>query len=156
MNRFLQLACVASATYGIGVWSADATFGGQEADKAALEAAVGTIEKGWNAYSGDQFASPFMDDADYVVVNGMRIKGRKAIAQGHDFIFKSSHKGTVNSHKIESIRFPRPDVGIAHVRWTLKYPDGKVYHAMNSMVFLKEGSDWNIANFHNTPILGPG
>ena len=46
------------------------------ADEAAMRENVKQMETGWNTKSGALFAKPFAEDADYVVINGMYIKGR--------------------------------------------------------------------------------
>ena len=43
--------------------------------------------KAWGAH--------FAEDADYVIINGMRIKGREAIDSGHQQIFDTIYKGSV-------------------------------------------------------------
>src|ERR1044071_2803782 len=59
----------------------------QSADEAAMRESVKQMETGWNTKSGALFAKPFAEDADYVVINGMYIKGRAAIEVGHQRIF---------------------------------------------------------------------
>jgi uncharacterized protein (TIGR02246 family) len=49
------------------------------------------MESGWNTKSGERFA----EDADYVVINGMYIKGRKAIETGHQQIFDTIYKSSL-------------------------------------------------------------
>ncbi len=119
------------------------------------------IESAWNQGSGTKFAESFAEDADYVVVNGMHIKGRKAITIGHDQIFSTIYKGSVNKATVKSIRFVKSDLAIAHVEWNLEYnapgTSEKVKaKAMNSMTWLKTGARWEIVSFQNTPVqAGP-
>ena len=54
-----------------------------KSDEAAIRKVVQQVQDGWNAKSGEAFAAPFAADADYVVVNGMKIKGRDLIEKGH-------------------------------------------------------------------------
>ena len=125
------------------------------ADEAAIRRIVKAVEDGWNAGDGNAFAAPFAEDADYVVVNGMRIKGRETIASGHQQIFDTIYKGSHNEATLQSIRFLRDDAAIAHIEWHLKYAVGGSAHqrkAMCSMVMTKQGGRWSIAAFHNTPI----
>ena len=55
------------------------------ADEAAIRGNVRQMEDGWNAKSGAAVSQkPSRADAEYVVINGkMYIKGREAIAAGH-------------------------------------------------------------------------
>ncbi len=42
-------------------------------DEKAIRANVEQMVKGWNMKSGAEFAKPFAEDSDYVVINGMHI-----------------------------------------------------------------------------------
>ena len=124
-------------------------------DEAGIRKIITMVQDGWNAGDGEAFASPFAEDADYVVVNGMRIKGRQAIAAGHQNIFNTVYKGSNISATVQSIRFLRDDVAVVHIAWHLKYRINDAAHetrSMNSMVMTKQEGRWSIAAFHNTPI----
>jgi uncharacterized protein (TIGR02246 family) len=84
-------------------------------DEKAIRANVKQMETGWNAKSGAEFAKPFAEDADYVVINGFHIKGRAASAESHQRIFDTIFKNTNLTLAVEQIRFLRPDVAVVHV-----------------------------------------
>jgi uncharacterized protein (TIGR02246 family) len=129
------------------------------ADEAAIRRIVKAVEDGWNAGDGKAFAAPFAEDADYVIVNGRRIKGRNIIDSGHQQIFDTIYKNSHNTATVQSIRFLCDGVAVAHVEWHLKYlvnggaREGK---AMCSMVMTKQGGRWSIAAFHNTSVTSTG
>ena len=128
-------------------------------DEAAIRQIVQQVQDAWNAHDGKAFAAPFATDADYVVVNGMYIKGREAIEQGHTQIFSTIYKESKNAATVKSVRFLRPDVAVAHVEWNLEFRAGgetRKAQAMNTMVLTKEGGRWGIAAFQNTPIEAQG
>ncbi|MEK6302907.1 MAG: SgcJ/EcaC family oxidoreductase [Acidobacteriota bacterium] len=126
-------------------------------DEAALRQVVQQVQDGWNAHDGKAFASPFASDADYVVVNGMKVKGREDIESGHTAIFTTIYKDSHNVATVKSIRFLRPDVAVVHVEWNLEVSKGgEKGHALNTMVMTKEGGKWIIAVFQNTPIRAQG
>lgn len=125
-------------------------------DEAAIRQIVRQIEAGWNALDGKAFAAPFAENADYVVVNGMHIKGRNIIDQGHAQIFSTIYKDSRNSATVKSIRFLRPDVAVVHVEWNLAFKKGGEQiknHAYSTMFMTKENGKWSVAAFQNTPIL---
>ena len=125
------------------------------ADETAIRANVGQMMKGWNAKSGAEFAKPFAEDADYVVINGMQFKGRLAIAQSHQGIFDSFFKNTTLSLSTDSIRFLRVDVAVVHVSGVLKQTEGASTRATNAkitLVMTKESGRWEIAAFQNTEV----
>ena len=126
-------------------------------DEEAIKQIVRQLQDGWNAHDGKAFAAPFAEDADYVVVNGMRIKGREEIEKGHAGIFSTFYKESHNVATLKSVRFLRPDVAVAHVEWNLEVkPGGEKAKAMNSLVLTRDGGKWSIASFHNTPIREQG
>ncbi len=124
-------------------------------DEAAIRANVEQMAKGWNMKSGAEFAKPFAEDADYVVVNGAHIKGRAANAAGHQQIFDTIYKDSRNAWTIKQIRFVRPDVAVVHVEWNLSFKvngEEQKGHALSTMVMTKEKGKWSIAAFQNTAI----
>lgn len=128
-------------------------------DEAAIRRIVQQLQDGWNAHDGKAFAAPFAADADYVVINGMKIKGKADIEQGHIGIFATVYKDSHNDGTVKSVRFLRPDVAVVHVEWSLEFRTGdktEKGRAMCSMVMAKEGGKWAIASFQNTPIKTEG
>ena len=132
--------------------------GGRAEDEAAIHRIVARLQDGWNKGDGIAFAAPFAVDADYVIVNGMRIKGRDMIAAGHQRIFDTVYKNSHNTGTVQSVRFLRDDVALVHVEWHLKFRQGDAERegqAMNSIIMTKEKGQWGIAAFHNTPVAPP-
>lgn len=127
----------------------------KERDEKAIRANVGQMVKGWNTKSGEQFAKPFAEDADYVVINGMQIKGRAAIAKGHQGIFDTIYKNTNLELVVEKIRFLRPDVAVVHVSGTATTPQEvsvQTTKARMTLVMTKTDGKWEISAFQNTAI----
>ena len=132
---------------------------GSAQDEAAIRAIVQSVQDAWNAHDGKAFAAPFAADADYVVVNGLHVKGRNDIEQGHTQIFSTIYRESRNAATVRGVRFLRPDVAVAHVEWNLEFKAGgetRKGHAINTMVFTKDGGKWSIAAFQNTPVQAQG
>ena len=120
-------------------------------DEAALRESVKHMETGWNTKSGALFAKPFAEDADYVVINGMYIKGRAAIESGHQRIFDTIYKETNITLSVKQIRFLRPDVAVVHVEGRRTGPTKELTQdAMLTLMMTKEKQGWVIAAFQNT------
>jgi uncharacterized protein (TIGR02246 family) len=129
----------------------------QSADEAAMRESVKQMETGWNTKSGALFAKPFAEDADYVVINGMYIKGRAVIETQHQRIFDTIYKDTTLSLTVKQIRFLRPDVAVVHVSGQRVGPTKDVVNdAMITIVMTKEKSGWVIAAFQNTAVAPRG
>jgi uncharacterized protein (TIGR02246 family) len=156
--KLLVVVILAFVSFGVQTINAQ-TPQTSSADEAALRQIVQQIEDAWNAHDGKAFAAPFATDADYVVVNGMKLKGREAIEKGHTGIFTTIYKDSHNVATIQGVRFLRPDVAVVHVEWNLEFRMGgktEKGHAINTMVMTKEGGKWSIAAFQNTPIQAQG
>lgn len=156
-NKSFAVALLFLASVGVSQSRAQ-TPPNSSADEAAIRQVVKRVEDGWNAHDAKAFAAPFAADADYVIVNGMRIKGREQIEQGHAGIFNTIYKESRNAGTVKSVRFLRPDVAVVHVEWNLEFRMGgetRKAQAMNTMVMTKEGGKWSIAAFHNTPVAPP-
>ena len=123
-------------------------------DEAAIRANVEQMVKGWNMKSGVEFAKPFAEDSDYVVVNGMYIKGRALNAASHQQIFDTIYKEQDIAVTVEQIRFLRPDVAVVHVL-SERFPKGDKSQTIKgriTLVTVKNGDKWEIAAFQNTLI----
>lgn len=128
-------------------------------DDAAIRANVEQMAKGWNAKSGAEFAKPFAEDADYVIVNGIHIKGRSAIDKGHQGIFDTIYKNSTLAVSVEQIRFLRPDVALVHFRSALSVTQEsstRTYNGRITLLMTKNKDKWEIAAFQNTQIQAPG
>lgn len=135
----------------------------QEQDVAAIHEIIKGVQDGWNAGDGHAFAASFAEDADYIPVHGMHVKGQAAIGEGHQHIFDTIYKGSTNVFTVEDVRFIRPDVAVAHVHHHLKlqqpvkWPSGETVRgaqARSTWVLSKDEGKWSVAAFHNAHIAG--
>lgn len=128
-------------------------------DETAIRANVEQMVKGWNMKSGAEFAKPFAEDSDYVVINGFHIKGRAANAAGHQRIFDTIYKNSTLAYTVENIRFVRFDVAVVHVLAMMKMPQGnstQTFNARITMVMVRNEGKWEITAFQNTAIEQTG
>ena len=154
MKRLIAAISLLTFTSALAL-AAQKPSGARAEDEAAIRKIVSRIQDAWNEGDSKAFSAPFAEDADYVVVNGMRIKGRATIDEGHRRIFDTIYKGSHNSGSIQNIRFLRDDVAVAHVEWHLKYNENgtaREHKAMATFVMLKEKGEWTVAAFQNTPV----
>ena len=130
---------------------------GRAADEAAMRESIKQLETGWNTKSGALFAKPFAEDADYVVINGMYIKGRATIESAHQRIFDTIYRDTNITLTVKQIRFLRPDVAVAHVTGHREGPTKELTSdAMLTLMMTKEKQGWVIAAFQNTAVTAGG
>ena len=128
-------------------------------DEVMIRANVEQMAKGWNMKSGAEFAKPFAEDSDYVVVNGMHIKGRAANAEAHQRIFDTIYKDSNIAPVVKQIRFLRPDVAIVHGISNLTFKvnsEEKKGNGFVTLVMTKDKGKWSIAAFQHTGIQPQG
>jgi uncharacterized protein (TIGR02246 family) len=129
------------------------TVQAQSADETAIRENIKQMETGWNTKSGELFAKPFAEDADYVVINGMYIKGRAVIHKAHQQIFDTIYKDTNVMLTVRQVRFLRPDVAVIHVDGQRRGPTKDLQQAaVLTVVMTKENDRWSIAAFQNTAV----
>ena len=123
------------------------------------ELAVRNLEKqqgeAWNRHDAKAYAALFTEDGDCVNVVGWWWKGRaeieKKLTAAYAFVFRES----VLTITDVNVRFPAPEMAIAHVRWSLvgartppNYP--KVQQGIQTQTLQKQNGKWLITAFQNT------
>jgi uncharacterized protein (TIGR02246 family) len=152
----LKNACGVPAVVTGQTSASQASVAPRSPDEVAILENVKQMETGWNTKSGASFAKPFAADADYVIINGMHIRGYDAIEKGHQQIFDTIYKDTTVSLIVKQIRFLRPDVALVHVSGHRDSPQPNLKaDATLVMVMTKNDGSWKIASFQNTPVSGP-
>ena len=117
------------------------------------------LEDAWNDADGDAFGAPFAEHAEFVNIRGERHTGRSAIARGHQAIFDSIYKGSVNRYEALVVKQLAENAlyVLGHAR--LHAPTGPMagdHESHFSVVMLRrEDSDWQVDAFHNTLIAPP-
>jgi len=132
----------------------------KEADENAIRGLVDRLSEAWGQGDGRAFAAVFAADADYVVFDGTRLKGRKAIGEAHQRLFDTVLKGTKLSGRVTGVRFLTPDVAVVHGEGGVLRPgEAEVsprQRSVQSLVAVRRGGGWAVEAFHNTRLQPPG
>lgn len=123
-------------------------------DEEAIKGILTTLEKGWNAKSGETFSSVFADVHDYIVVNGMYFPGftQKGNAAAHQSLFDGVYKTYDIKLKADKVTFFRPDlaqvvvIGAGYTKGGAAPQDPTI---IMTLMVEKKGEDWKIISFHN-------
>ena len=130
------------------------------ADESAVRALVQKCVEAWNKGSGEAFAAQFAEDSDFVVGNGMHLKGRKQNASNHQQIFDTFFKGTRLWLQVKSVRFSRADVALVHTHGKVLKPGesdaSPEPETIQTWTVSKHGNEWLVDAFQNTPIQRQG
>jgi uncharacterized protein (TIGR02246 family) len=126
------------------------------ADDAALSNLYQQVIEGWNRGSGEVFAAPFTDDADFVAFDGTYLKGRQEIASAHQQLFDTFLKGTRLVGKVRNLRYLTPEVAVMiAVGGTVMpgQPDLEVErNSIHTFVAVKHDDTWRFAAFQNSRV----
>lgn len=130
-------------------------------DEALVRRMATRFAETWNAHDMDAMAELFAEDADFVNVAGLHLKGRAQIRAEHAKRHEMQFKESVLTIRGVTVRFPRPDLAIAHVEWAMRGdrdPDGTSRPPRDGVMtwtLVKEGQTWQIAASNNTNVLKP-
>ncbi len=108
----------------------------------------------WNRQDAKGMAELFAEDGSTVGFDGSQMNGRSEIESQLAQIF-ADHRTAAYVWKIREIHFPKPDVAL--VRSVVgMVPPGKddinpAVNAIQSLVAVRDGENWRIALFQNTP-----
>jgi uncharacterized protein (TIGR02246 family) len=125
-------------------------------DETAIREVTAHLAAAWSAGDATGYGALFTEDADYVVFNGVHLKGRQAIVDTHRWLFDGPLKDTRIAGSTAdgpvSFRFVRPDVAIM-VSTGGMVPPGEASPAegaVQTTVFVKNNGEWQLASFQNT------
>jgi uncharacterized protein (TIGR02246 family) len=107
----------------------------------------------WTAGDAQTFGALFTDDSDYVSYDGTIARGRTRHQHNHDMLFRGVLSGSALVGDLESIRYPTPDVAIAHgtasvlMPWRSKLPKRRM--SRQTIVLVRTPDGWKISAIHN-------
>jgi uncharacterized protein (TIGR02246 family) len=130
-------------------------------DEATIRRMATRFAETWNAHDMDAMAELFAEDADFVNVAGMRLKGKRQIRDEHAKRHEMQFKESVLSVRSVGVRFLKPDVALVQIDWRMegdRDPDGTSRAPRTgivSWVVLREANEWRIVSSHNTNVRPP-
>lgn len=84
-------------------------------DESAIRDFLRQMIDAWNRGSGEGFAAPFSETADFLTFEGTHLKGREEIAAFHQQAFDTVVKGTCLEGEVNFVRFVNPQLALMHV-----------------------------------------
>jgi uncharacterized protein (TIGR02246 family) len=113
---------------------------------------VGELASAWNRGDAPAFAKQFRSDGTFTNVNGTTFEGHTAFEQRHREIFAGPLKGSVTAMTPRRAHLLRPDVALVDVDCSTTVGTAPPIQSKLLLVLTREGSEWSIAAFHNTPV----
>lgn len=129
-------------------------------DEIQIKSVIDSFATAWNAHDMNKFAELFINDADWVNIRGSRWKGIEEIKKNHVAV----HQRFYSKSRIEfvetSIRIITPDVAVIHTKEIVTNSDvpkeaGISNESQMSLIVVRRGKKWLIANGQNTNIAPP-
>jgi uncharacterized protein (TIGR02246 family) len=125
-------------------------------DEAAIRSLYQQMLEGWNKGSGEAFAAPFTEEADFIAFDGTRFKGRQEIALSHQPLFDKWLKGSRLVEYAMNVRLLSPDTALLHaVGGTVmsgQTEPSPERDSIQTLVAVKRGGKWWLTAFQNTRI----
>jgi uncharacterized protein (TIGR02246 family) len=113
------------------------------------------LAKAWNAADGTGWGSEFVEDADFVNMFGVQLRGRSEILKRHQYLFDSLFAGSTCEFNVVDARPLAPNVILAHSTGVAKIPAGPMageQPSRQSIVIVQDAGTWRVASLHNTLI----
>lgn len=136
-----------------------------DGDETAVRALLSQMNEAWERGDARAYGALFTEDADYVVFDGARLRGRAENAALHQQLFDTILGGTRLRGEVESVAFVSEDVAIVHssggVLWPWQREINVRASSRQTLVLVKHDGRWRIRAFQNTrirpvPPLTPG
>ncbi|KJK58362.1 SgcJ/EcaC family oxidoreductase [Saccharothrix sp. ST-888] len=133
-----------------------ATPSSNTGDAAALRAVPELIVAAWAEHDADRFAETFTEDATLILPGDVYLTGREEIRSFMAQAFAGPFKGTRVTGRPISVRPLAEGVAVVVTRGGVLAPGDTEVTAERAIratwVLAKEGADWRIASYQNTPI----
>ncbi len=124
------------------------------ADESAIRAFHRQMIDAWNRGSGEGFAAPFSETADFITFEGTHLKGRKEIAAFHQQAFDTVVKGTRLEGEVDFVRFVNSQLALMLVVIRVILPgETKPSPSRDSLplfVVTKGDEGWQVEGLLNT------
>ena len=117
-----------------------------------IESLVTELASAWNKGDAVAFAKRFRPDGTFTNVNGTTFEGHAAFEQRHREIFAGPLKGSVTTMTTRRAQLLRSDVALVDVDCATNVGTAPPIQSKLLLVLVREGSEWSIAAFHNTPV----
>ena len=134
------------------------------AARGEIEKVLTALQESWNRHDVPAYAAMWQEDADFVNVLGMYLKGRAALQAELEFLHADFFRDSQVRLTRRQIRFLAPHIALVHVWWEMtgarglpiRNPDGSRSGVFTHlMVSTPEG--WRFAatqNTENAPMPG--
>ena len=142
-------------TIGALVFVSATTVAAQATDATEIRSVVTQQGDAWTRHDAKAYAALFTEDCDVVNVLGWWWQGRSELegklTAAFSYVFRESELTITDVQ----VRFLKPDVAVAHARWTMtgaRTPAGGAppSSGIQTLILTRQTGHWLIAEFQNT------
>ncbi len=136
------------------------------ADRRAIRAVIDGLADAWNRHDAAAYAASFTEDSDYIAFDGTHVRGRRANARFHRYLFDHGLRGSrLILDGPMRLRFLAADLAAAVVEGAVVMPwqrrSRRRKRSIQTYVLTREGTEWRVAAFSTTrvrpvPVSGLG
>ena len=125
------------------------------------DALVDGFLRAFNMHDAKAFGSLFTEDADWVSVAGIRVKGRADIQAEHEKAFTTFFKSVTLASTGSTVRLIHPNIAVVHFNWELTGQSNEKGEAsaprrgIITIVAAKDADGWRITAGQNTNTFVP-
>lgn len=127
------------------------------ASEIAIRAVIQRMVDAWNEGSGEVFAAPFGETADFIAFEGTHLKGRQEIISFHRQIFDTAAKGTRLEGEVKFVHILNPQLAVMHSAFRMTLPGqtepSPSRDSMQLFVVTKRDADWRVEAMLNARLL---
>ena len=143
----------------LAVFASPAGYAQESRDMEGARSTITNLVNAWNEHDMNAFANLFVEDADYVNIEGTRWRGRSAIKDAHAFVHSTIFKHSTLTVDDTTFKQLSPDVIVARSTWRLEGQTTMKGEAVPGRtgivtnVLVRSGPKWMIAVTQNTDIV---
>lgn len=126
-------------------------------DRKAIKALIDGLAEAWNRHDGAAYAAAFTEDADYIAFDGTHVRGRRAIARLHRYLFENALRASRRIFEgSPRLRFFNPDTAVAIIEGAVMMPwqrrSIRRRRSIQTYVLVRREGEWRITAFHTSRV----
>jgi uncharacterized protein (TIGR02246 family) len=127
----------------------------------AIKLNIDAYAEAWNVRNAKMLSALFTEDADFVMVMGIWLKGREEIERNHAELFSTVMRKSHLTFTDTKIKFLKSDIVIAHITWEIvnqitPYEETlPLRFGILSSIMTEEQGIWKISAAQNTDTIRP-
>lgn len=124
-----------------------------------VKTVVQALTDSWNRHDMPAYAARFTEDADFVNVLGMHMKGRAAIEAQHVAIHRTIFRNSTLRTLECSVRLLSPSVALAHVHWEMTGHEpvagwnADIRKGVLTAALVQQNGRWLVTALQNTDVV---